>query len=63
MPEKNNYDLAVNAWFKPDHEFTDMLEEYSRSGGTHHSALVYEADGGAMQCFADELGWDFKLIK
>jgi len=32
---------AVRGWFKPSLPIADFLSQYSRAGGTHHSALVY----------------------
>ena len=32
---------CIRGWFKPSLPIADFLTEYSRAGGTHHSALVY----------------------
>jgi L-arabinose isomerase len=32
---------CIRGWFKPSLSITDFLAEFSRAGGTHHSALVY----------------------
>jgi L-arabinose isomerase len=32
---------CIRGWFKPSLSIADFLAEFSRAGGTHHSALVY----------------------
>jgi L-arabinose isomerase len=32
---------CIRGWFKPSLPIADFLAEFSRAGGTHHSALVY----------------------
>lgn len=37
----NRLSTLVNGWFVPDSGLIPFLEEYSRRGASHHSALVY----------------------
>jgi len=53
---------SVRGWFKPDMELTDFLEEYSRLGGTHHSALVYFSFTEDLMRFADIMEWDCAVL-
>ena len=32
---------SIHGWFRPPRPVGEFLAEYSRQGGTHHSALVY----------------------
>ncbi|MHB1336753.1 MAG: hypothetical protein ACYCXQ_12495 [Candidatus Humimicrobiaceae bacterium] len=35
------FDSYITGWIKPQIPVNDFLAEYSRSGGSHHSAIVY----------------------
>lgn len=37
----NRLSALVNGWFIPDAGLTPFLEEFSKRGATHHSALIY----------------------
>lgn len=37
----NRLESLVSGWFRPRSRLAGFLEEYSRAGATHHSALVY----------------------
>ena len=37
----NRLASLMNGWFRPERGLVPFLEEFSRGGGTHHSALVY----------------------
>lgn len=38
---EDRMDESVRGWFKPELPVAGLLEKYSKSGGTHHLALVY----------------------
>jgi L-arabinose isomerase len=42
---------AVRIWMKPTLDIASFLEEYSRAGGTHHSALVLGDCADALAAF------------
>ena len=48
---------SVRGWFKPQLPLANFLEEYSRLGGGHHGALVYNPDIYVLRMFAYFLGW------
>lgn len=53
---------SVRGWMKPQLPVPDFLAEYSRVGGTHHAALVYEADIEILAGFGNLMGWETMLI-
>jgi L-arabinose isomerase len=59
---ENKMNLAVNGWFKPNMKLETFLEEYSRCGGTHHSALVYGDVSEEIKLFAAYLGCKMNLL-
>jgi L-arabinose isomerase len=59
---ENKMELAVNGWFKPKVKLETFLEEYSRCGGTHHSALVYGDVTEEIKLFAAYLGCKINLL-
>ena len=40
----------------------EVLEEYSRNGGTHHSAMVYGVSAEAIKPLARQFGWKFVTL-
>ena len=54
---------GINGWFQPDCDLCRMLEQYSRAGGTHHSAMVYGIDAETMVCFAHQMGFEPVVIQ
>ncbi len=48
---------TIHGWFRPALPVNDFLAEYSRAGGTHHSALVYGAPVSELAGFAELMGW------
>lgn len=60
--EIKNFNDTVSGWFQPEKPLTEFLEEFSRSGGTHHSAVVYGVDTESICCFARRLGIKCKVI-
>lgn len=49
---------SVRGWFRPAQPLPDFLANYSRAGGTHHSALVYGACPQTLCRFGEVLGLD-----
>ena len=60
-PEINIHKESVNGWFKPNMPIIDFLEKYSKYGGIHHAALVYDYDIDIIKQFA--LNMDFEYIE
>ena len=52
---------TVRGWLRPGQPVAKFLEEYSRHGGTHHSALVYGQKAEAVSAFARFAG--LKLVE
>jgi len=59
---QDNMKDVVRGWFKPPVELPEFLQEYSRLGGTHHSALIYGDVGDDIMRFGKIMGWDVKSI-
>ena len=55
---KDRFTDAVRGWMKPSLKISDFLAEYSRAGGTHHAALVYDADMEILSGFGKLMGWE-----
>jgi len=53
---------SVRGWFRPEMPIADFLEEYSRLGGTHHSALVYGDVAEDMVRFGGIMGWNVAVL-
>jgi len=54
---------SVRGWMKPGLKISDFLEAYSRQGGTHHAALVYDGDIRVLTGFGKFMGWETAVIK
>lgn len=54
---------SVHGWFEPPSPVADFLEEYSRVGGTHHSALVYGELAEDIARFGHLMGWDVTVLE
>ncbi len=59
VPEQHNMTDLVHGWFAPNAPLANVLEQFSKAGGTHHGAIVYGADAEAMKGLADEFKWTF----
>ncbi len=59
--ERSAYSRSNQGWMKPCKPLPDFLEEYSMYGGTHHSAMVYDADIKEIKAFGQMMG--FKVIE
>ncbi len=58
----DNFSKVVHGWIKPEIPVSRFLEEYSKAGGTHHSALIYHESIETIKTFGLTLGWDIKVI-
>lgn len=57
------YKKENQAWFKPGKPLPEFLKAYSLEGGTHHSALVYDADIEELKAFGKMMGFDVVVIE
>lgn len=60
--KKDRFGGAVHGWMRPAMPVADFLEAYSRSGGTHHAALVYGNALKAVCNFSTFMGWETVVI-
>lgn len=56
------YQKSVQGWMKPEKPLTEFLKEFSELGGTHHSALVYNADIEEILAFGRMMGFEVHRI-
>jgi len=54
---------TIHGWFKPGMPVADFLAEYSRVGGTHHSALVYGDAVDEVAAFGELFGWRTVVLR
>ena len=60
--ERGAYRNATQGWFKPCKEIRTFLKEFSLAGGTHHSAMIYNADIEELKAFGQMMGFDVTVI-
>jgi len=60
--EQGAYKDATQGWMKPCKPLPQFLKEFSMAGGTHHSALVYDADIRDLKAFGEMIGFDVVII-
>lgn len=60
--EYGAYRNSVQGWMKPGMPIADFLARYSELGGTHHSALVYDADINEILAFGTMMGFEVHKI-
>ncbi len=53
---------SISGWMKPALPLNDFLADYSRAGGTHHAALVYDASMPLLAGFSQAMGFRFVSI-
>ncbi|MHB9022771.1 MAG: L-arabinose isomerase family protein [Armatimonadota bacterium] len=65
LPAAGDEKLAdtVRGWLRPALPLADFLAAYSRAGGTHHSALVYDASPDDFARFGQLMGWTVVLLE
>jgi len=61
--ERGAYKASTQGWFQPAKPLNKFLKEYSLAGGTHHSAMVYDADIEELKAFGEMLGFDVIVIE
>jgi len=54
---------SIRGWLSPPTTVSDFLREFSRAGGTHHSALAYDAPLEELVRFGKLMNWDLVVIK
>lgn len=59
---RDDMQKSVRGWIRPERSLPEFLEAYSRSGGTHHSALVLGQGVAAIEAFAAFSGLGFERI-
>ncbi|MCQ2415647.1 MAG: hypothetical protein MJ063_06360 [Lachnospiraceae bacterium] len=57
------YAKATQGWFKTCKPLKEFLREYSLAGGTHHSAMIYDADIEEIKAFGSMMGFNVVEIK
>ena len=57
------YRNAIQGWMKPIKPVKNFLKEYSLLGGTHHSAMVYDASLEDMKNFGRMMGFEVEVIE
>jgi L-arabinose isomerase len=64
LPEKPNRKMAkaIRGWIRPTDDVATFLENYSRLGGTHHSALVLGEKVAAIAAFGEFAGIEVSVI-
>ena len=61
--ENGVYKNATQGWFKPTKPLGKFLKEYSMAGGTHHSAMVYDADIEELKAFGQMMGFNVIVVE
>lgn len=56
------YRKATQGWFKPRKSVAEFLKDFSVAGGTHHSALVYDAQIRELEAFGHMMGFEVVVI-
>jgi len=63
VADKNgSYRSTTEGWMKPLIPLADYLKGYSEIGGTHHSALVYDAAAFEIISFGHMMGFDVEVL-
>ncbi len=60
--EVSKFEGSIRGWIKSELQIDDFLERYSRLGGTHHSALVYNGKMNVLIGFAKMMGWQIHVL-
>lgn len=53
---------TIRGWMKPGLSLNEFLARYSRAGGTHHAALVYDASLNTLASFSQLMGFKFVTL-
>ena len=57
------YRNSIQGWMKPPKPVAEFLRAFSMAGGTHHSALIYDAEIGEIEAFGRMMGFDVVTIR
>lgn len=60
--KESAYKCAIQGWFQPPKKLREFLKAYSEAGGTHHSAMVYDADIEELKNFGKMMGFEVVVI-
>ena len=60
--ERGAYGSSTQGWFRPSMPLPEFLKAYSLAGGTHHSAMVYDAELRELEAFGEMMGFDVFTI-
>ena len=52
------YACATQGWMKPCKPVSQFLKEFSLAGGTHHSAIIYDADIEEIKAFGQMMNFE-----
>ena len=61
--ERGVYRTSTQGWLKPCMPLPQFLKEYSLAGGTHHSAMVYDANIEELKAFGEMMGFEVIVIR
>lgn len=61
--ERGAYARATQGWMKPCKPVAQFLKDFSMAGGTHHSAMVYDADIEEIKAFGQMMGFEVIEIR
>jgi L-arabinose isomerase len=60
--EFGTYRASTQGFFRHSLPLPEFLKAYSKAGGTHHSALVYDVCADDIAAFGEMMGFDVKVI-
>jgi L-arabinose isomerase len=60
--EHGLYRYTTEGWMKPPMLLEDFLKAYSQIGGTHQSALVYDADPNEIVAFGEMMAFNVAVL-
>lgn len=62
VPGRDNFEQRVRGWFRPPLPIEKFLAQYSKQGGTHHLALMYDTPIQLIETFGELMGWEVVVI-
>ena len=57
-PGNTRFAGNIRGWMRPDIPLKEFLQNFSRLGGTHHSALIYTEERDIIKTFGEMTGWE-----
>ena len=61
--EDGAYQAATQGWYQPELPIDLFLKAYSMEGGTHHCAMVYDANLEELEAFGHMMGFRVVVIE